>query len=528
MTRTSVLAKRWRTELFGTWSLPAGTVVALVTIALVFPTAAEASDLSVAREFDAEGLDPHKHGGTRSMQVTNLIFDTLLSMDRDGVIHPGLATSWHAWEDGKTYTLTIRDGVKCHDGTVLDAAAVKASIDRAIDRATLNPNAESWGPITSTGVSGNVIRIELSEPFAPFLSFLTSMPSAIICPGSLIGGKYRPVGTGPFKLEKWTRNDRMELVANPDYRNFNPLIENPGRPYIDRLILRVIPDAAARMAALRSNEVDMAEPSLEEAVDLRSDPDLRLYGAERSGEVMFAGYTWKIPPLNDPVIRMAMAMAMNRNAYAEVAFAGMAKVVNCAVAEGLFAFDETQCAAWLPPYNPARARELLARAGYGPKNPLTIKLVGPRRDGWVAVYQMMQQDFAEVGIQAEIDARDPSSFIEELSDLNVASDGIPALWSFGISGVDPNYLYFVWKRPGFANMGIDAHLDGLLNQQRRMSGTARSDKIQEIEKYLLENSYMMPLLSPGWSWLMAYSRKVTGFKMGFMASQYFNDVKFVE
>jgi peptide/nickel transport system substrate-binding protein len=204
--------------------------VALVTIALVFPTAAEASDLSVAREFDAEGLDPHKHGGTRSMQVTNLIFDTLLSMDRDGVIHPGLATSWHAWEDGKTYTLTIRDGVKCHDGTVLDAAAVKASIDRAIDRATLNPNAESWGPITSTGVSGNVIRIELSEPFAPFLSFLTSMPSAIICPGSLIGGKYRPVGTGPFKLDKWTRNDRMELVANPDYRNFNPLIENPGRP----------------------------------------------------------------------------------------------------------------------------------------------------------------------------------------------------------------------------------------------------------------------------------------------------------
>lgn len=528
VTKFCMISKEWQRAFFVRWLPLAVAVVALAATAIAFSPAAEASDLSVAREFDAEGLDPHRHGGTRSMQATNLIFDTLLAMDGDGAIYPGLATAWHASEDGKTYALTIRDDVKCHDGTVLDAAAVKASIDRATDPATLNPNAETWGPIQSTGVSGNVVRIDLSEPFGPFLSFLTSMPSAIICPASVSGDKYRPVGTGPFMLDKWTRDDQMELAANPDYRNFNPLIENPGQPHIDRLILRTIPDAVARMAALRSGEVDMAEPSLEEAGDLRADADLRLYAAERSGQLVFVGYTWKIPPFNDPVIRMAIAMALNRKAYAEVAFAGLAKVSDCPVAEGLFAFDPEQCAAWLPPYDPERARALLAKAGYGPKNPLAIKLLGPRRDGWVAAYQMMQQDLAEVGIEAEIDTRDPSSFIEQISGLNVASDGKPALWTFGISGVDPDYLYFVWKRPGFANMGINEELDALLEQQRRLSGTTRSANIHEIEKYLLGKQYMIPLLAPGWSWLMAYSPRVEGFKMGFMASQYFNDVKVAE
>ncbi|HWL69685.1 MAG TPA: ABC transporter substrate-binding protein [Geminicoccus sp.] len=500
-------------------------VVALATLTISFLNMAAATELSVAREFDADGLDPHRYGSTRSMQVTNLIFDTLLTMDLDGAIHPGLASTWQVSGDGKTYAFTIRDGVNCHDGTVLDATAVKASVDRAIDPATVNPNAPAWGPIKTATVSGDVVTISLSEPFAPFLSFLTSIPSAIVCPASVSGDQFWPVGTGPFKLVSWRRDDRIELAANPDYRNFNPLIENPGRPHIDRLTLRVIPDAVARMAALRSGEVDMAEPSLEEAGYLDTDPDIRLYAAERSGELVFTGYTWKIPPFDDPEIRMAIAMALNRDAYRDIAFAGLTNVIDCAVAAGLFAYDPKQCATWRPPYDPERARAILTKSGYGPENPLAIRLLGPRRDGWVGMYQIMQQDLAEVGITAEIDAREPTAFLEMLASSNTASDGQPALWTFGISGVDPNYLYFVWKRPGFVNMGIDGELDALLEQQRHLSGDARAAKIHEVERYLLENSFMIPLLSPGWSWLMAHGSHVEGFKMGFMASQYFNDVR---
>lgn len=483
-----------------------------------------ATELLVAREFDADGLDPYRQGATRSMQVMNLIYDTLLTLDADGSIKPGLASSWQVSDDGTRIELTIRDGIKCHDGTALDAVAVKASVDRAIDPTTVNPNRPAWGPIESTSVAGNVVTIALEQPFASFLSFLASMPSEIVCPAAVAGETFQPIGTGPFKFENWVRDDRIELVANPDYHNFNPLIDNPGRPYIDRLTLRVIPDAVARLAALRAGEVDLAEPSLDDAGFLLNDSELKLYAADLTGELTFTGYTWKIPPFDNPDIRAAIAMSLNRQSYAEIAFSGLASVIDCPVAPGLFGYDAAQCATWRPAYDPERARQILADAGYGPNNPLAIRLLGPLREGWVDMYQMMQQDLAQVGIEAEIDARDTAAFLEMLAGINASGEGKPALWNFGISGVDPDYLYFVFRQPGFVNMGINDELDQLLDAQRGLMGEARADDIRQIQKYLLENSYMIPLVSPGWSWLMAHKENLEGFKMGFMVAQYYNDV----
>ncbi len=199
--------------------------------------------------------------------MTNLIFDTLLTMDATGNVKAGLAKSWTVSPDGKDYAFTIRGGVKCHDGSAFDADAAKASIDRAIDPKTLNPNASAWGPISTISASGDVLTVKLKQPYVPFLSFLSNIQAAITCPSSLAGGKFTPIGTGPFKFVDWVRNDHIELAANPDYKNFNPLVDNPGAPHIDHLTLKVIPEAVARMAALRSGEVDMAEPSLQGVQD---------------------------------------------------------------------------------------------------------------------------------------------------------------------------------------------------------------------------------------------------------------------
>jgi ABC-type transport system substrate-binding protein len=141
------------------------------------------------------------------------------------------------------------------------------------------------------------------------------------------------------------------------------------------------------------------------------------------------------------------------------------------------------------------------------------------------MFQIMQQDLASVGIEAEIDAREPIAFFELLSGVNEETSGKPALFVVGMSGVDPNYLYFLWNRPGFFNMGINGELDALLDEQRRSSGESRAGKIETVQRYLLEHSFMVPLLSPGWAWLIAYDTRVRGFKMGFMASLLFNDVE---
>jgi peptide/nickel transport system substrate-binding protein len=483
-----------------------------------------ANNLIVARAVDADGLDPHKVSTTQALQITNLIFDTMLTMAKDGSIHPGLASAWTMTPDGKSYSFTIRDGIKCHDGSTFDAAAAKISLDRALDPATINPNKSLWGPITKTSVDGNVLKVDLSERYEPFTSFLTGIQAGFICPSAISGREFKPIGTGPFKLVSWTRNDSIQLEANRDYKNFNPLIENPGKPHIDKLTIKVIPEAVARMAALRSGEVDMVEPSLEEAGGLKEDKSFRLYAADLSGQQILAAFTWKIKPLNNPNIRRAIGMAMNREFYASTGFEGLVKPSNCPVAPKLFSTDEALCATWGGKYDPATAKALMARAGYTLEKPLKLKLLVHKLPGWDQMHQIMQQDLAAICVEADIETREVATHFDNMASVNLRTDGEPAVWTLGMSGVDPDYLYFLWHRPGFVNMGINAELDGMLEAQRKLSGDARAQKIHEIEKYLMENSYTIPLLSPGWGWLMASKSNVNGFKMGFMVSLLFNDV----
>jgi ABC-type transport system substrate-binding protein len=487
-------------------------------------SAAGAEDLVVARAVDADSLDPDKSSTTQSLQMTNLIFDTMLTMDKDGSIHPGLASEWSASEDGKTYSFTIRDGVKCHDGSVFDATAAKASLDRAIDPATVNPDRSLWGPITGTSIDGKVLKVSMAEPYSPFLSFLTGIQAGFICPSSFATADFKPIGTGPFKVVSWTRNDSLQLQANPDYKNFNPLIENPGKPYIDKLTFKVIPEAVARMAALRSGEADLVEPSLEETADLKSDNKFKVYAGELSGQQVLAAFSWKIKPLDNPQIRKAIAMAMNRDAYANIAFEGLVRTSDCPVAPKLFSTDEKLCATWGAKYDPDGAKAIMEAAGYTADKPLKIKIFAHKLSGWDQMHQIMQQDLAAINVQAEIETREVAAHFDHMATENQRTDGEPFIWTMGMSGVDPDYLYFLWKQPGFCNMGLNKQVDTMLEEQRRLSGDARAAKIHDIEKYLLEDTYTVPLLSPGWNWLMASSAKVGGFKLGFMVSLLFNDV----
>ncbi|MDQ0467023.1 ABC transporter substrate-binding protein [Labrys wisconsinensis] len=493
-------------------------------LAVAAPGIAQAQKLVVARSVDADSLDPQKTSNTQSLQVTNLIYDTLLTMAKDGSVHPGVAQSWSVSADGKSYGFVIRDGLKCHDGTPFDAAAAKFSIDRALDAKTGNPNKSGFGPITGTAVSGSTLTLTLSEPFGPLPSFLTGIQSSLVCPSAVSGDSFKPIGTGPFKVVGWTRNDRISLAANEDYKNVNPMVANPGAPHVKALEIAVIPEAVARMAALRSGEVQMAEPSLEEAADLGKDPAFKVYEANLSGQQAFVAFTWKIKPLDNPDVRRAIAMALNRDAYAEIGFNGLVKIGECPQAPNLFASDQALCAGWGVKYDPDAAKALLAKAGYGPEHPLKVTLAVHKLPGWDQMHQIMQQDLAAIGVEAEIDTREVAAFFDHMKGENQRTDGKPVVWTMGFSGVDPDYLSLVWKRPGFVNMGVNAELDAMLDEQRRLSGDARAEKLHAIDKYLLENTYAVPLVSPGWGWLMASSAKVEGFQLGYMVSMLFNDV----
>ena len=121
--------------------------------------------------------------------------------------------------------------------------------------------------------------------------------------------------------------------------------------------------------------------------------------------------------------------------------------------------------------------------------------------------------------------REVAAFFDHMGGENKRTDGPPVIWTMGSSGPDPDYLANAWKLPGFTNMGISAELDKLLDEQRTLKGPERDAKLQEVSKYLLTNAYAIPLVSPGWNFVMAAPANVTGFRYSHVSGLKFNDVK---
>jgi peptide/nickel transport system substrate-binding protein len=488
--------------------------------------AGKTDTIVIAREVDADSLDPFKTSNTQSLQVANLIYDNLLTQDEKGIIHPGLAEKWSISKDGLEYRFVIRSGIKFHDGTPLDAKAIKFNFDRAVDPATNNPSASMWGSIKSTTADGKTVIVKLSEPYGPLPSSLASFFCQIISPTSVKGNDFTPIGTGPYKFVEWVRNDHMTLVSNSSYKNFNPLVENSGEPYIKNVKIQVIPEAVARMAALKTGEITFAEPSLEEAATLAKDPNYTVYTSQYSGQQIFVAFSWKIPPLDNPDVRKAIGYALDRDAYAEIGFEGLVKPAYCPIAPGLIGSDQDLCKDWGINFNIDKAKQLLAKAGYGPNKPINVILSVHKLPGWDRMHQIMQENLKEIGVNARIETRELAAFFAHMADENKRTEGAPFIWTMGMSGNDPDYLYFLWHTPGFDNMAIGKELDFLLEEQRKLTGDARVKKINEINRYLLDNAYCIPLLSPGWNWMMASKSDVVGFKHGFITTFILNDVKF--
>ena len=333
------------------------------------------------------------------------------------------------------------------------------------------------------------------------------------------------IGTGPLKLVNWDQGNEIVFERYEDHVNFHPMIENPGAPHMQNLIYKTISEGPARMAALRTGEVTFAEPSLQDAAEMKDDPEYIVYTSPHSGQQAYIAFAHKIPPFDDPRARRAVGYAVDRNTFANIAFEGLVEATHCPIAPGLFGEDQEKCAEWGTSYDPDQAKALLAELGYGPDNPLKVIMSVSTLQGWDESHIIMQQQLAEVGIEAEMEVRQFAAWVDHMSVVNDNTEGTPVVWTMGMSGMDPDYLVFLWQRPGYANQGIeDPVLDQMLRDQRALQGEARRAKLLEIQQFLLENGYEIPTWSPGWFWLQASKSNVKGFRQTHMVTPIFNDV----
>lgn len=503
-----------------------GSVAAAAAIAL--SGAAEARDIVWARYGDIDTLDPHKATSTLSLQVWSLIYDTLLATDATGAPVPNLARSWTSNDAGTEYTFTLEEGVTCHDGSPLDANDVKYTIDRAFDAANPSVTKASWGPVAGVEVIDPLtVKLTLETPFVALIPFLADSFSSIICDSNGEGfGTTTAIGSGPWKLESWTKGDKIVLKRNPDYVNFGKLAENKGAPYMDGLTITVVPEPQARLAALKTGEVDIAEPPFDDVPALKESGELDIVVAENTGQNVFWEFAAHRPPFNDKRARLAVGYATDPATAIELIYGDLSIPEACPVSRGVFGNDQELCLRYRPNFDPEKAKELLAELGYGPDKPLETAMLVWTGGNRQKLAEVFQAQLAEVGIKADIEMMDIGTMNARVRQENETPTGKGSMDMMTWSWYDPDILYALWHSPGAYRGYTTPELDAMLEKTRVLTDPEeRKAAVQDVFKVLLEEGVHIPLYTPGWEWVFAVRPEVDGFKVAPFVYPVFNDVK---
>ncbi|MGG6292890.1 ABC transporter substrate-binding protein [Leptolyngbya sp. AN02str] len=496
-------------------------------------SSAEGGTLVWARYGDADSLDPHRTTTTLSWQIFDQLYDTLLAFDDNGEIVPNLASEWQVNDDGTEVTFTLNPGIQCHDGTPFDANDVKYTADRAISNDNPSVTKGAWGPISEVQVvDDQTVTFRFASPFGAFLSFMADPFASMLCDSNADAGTQfgvsSAIGTGPWKLVSWTKGDEIVLDKNENYQKFGRPVENPGAPYLDRLVVRQIPEAQTRLAGLQTGEVQLiVNPPLDDLDAVRNDDNLELHVAENTGQNFFFEFTISRPPFNDIRARQAVAHAVDVDAAIQTAFGDdLVQRERCPISRGVFANDQDFCAQHGYEHDPDRAKELLAELGYSPENPMKVILMTSTGDNREKMVQIFQSQLAQVGIDAQLETMDIGTLNARVKQENEKTSGPSTFDLMDWAWFDPDILYQLWHSPGAYSGYQSPELDAMLEQTRTtVDQEERRAAVNDVMEYLLTNAVHVPLYTPGSLWVYATRSNVEGYKIGPFNRPVFNDVR---
>lgn len=438
---------------------------------------------------DSVGLDPALEEDGESFKVCDNIYDTLIQY-KDGStdIEPGLATSWESSEDGLTWTFSLRKGVTFHDGTPFNAEAVLFSLNRQHDKTHSFHNIQGsytyWVATglaeivdTITAIDEFTLKIQLKTPYAPFIYTIAITPFSIVSPTAVkkFGDRYsnNPVGTGPFKFVRWDRNDKIVLEANENYWG--------GRPVLERIIFRSIPDNSVRLIELQQGKLHAMEfPNPDDLQQIQNDENLQLL-SQPGMSIGYLAMNMEKPPLNNHKVRLAINHAINKSDIITHLYQGLGIPAKNPIPPTMWSYDDSiEDYA----YDPKRAKQLLTEAGYPNGFETTLwALPVPRPyipDGR-ALAEVLQSELKNIGIETKILTYDWGTYLEKTKygEHDMAMLG----WSADLGDPD-NFFYFLLsktsaeKPAGNIAFYRSDEMQSVLEQAR-----ATSDKDKRISLY---------------------------------------------
>ena len=318
---------------------------------------ADDGTLVIARAYDAVGLDPGFL--TENAQIVDNIFDRLVMRDEDLNLVPGLATEWSQLDD-LTWQFKLREGVKFHNGEDFTAEDVKYSIDRVLDPEANAPTASYISSVDHVDIVDDyTVNVVTKTPDPLIPTRFNRYPTEIVPKDYVeeVGEEEfseNPIGTGPYKFVSWAKDEKIVLEANEDYWN--------GAPEIKTVEWKSIPEASSRVSALVTGEVDMALGVQPEQLDTIEQSDIAdVSVVERGGNTVYIGLKTDQAPFDNKLVRQALNYAIDVDSIVEYVLGGAAVATN-----SLIGPKDTGYAGELEgyEYNPEKAKELLAEAGY--------------------------------------------------------------------------------------------------------------------------------------------------------------------
>lgn len=332
----------------------AATLAALcLSVGLAGAARAE-STLQVALSTSLNSLDPNVTTLGEEYVFNGLVFGGLTRIDANSKVVPDLAVSWTPSADLREWTFKLRPGVKFHHGKPLTASDVVFSFQRIVDPATGSPGRTQLEVMKSVDAPDEAtVHFTLTQPYADFPGLLTGRQLRVVAQDRIDTIKTQPSGTGPFRFVRYTPGDQLELERNPDYYD-------KDRIKIDRVVMRVMPEAAARVAALRSGSIDLIWN-----LPLETIPDLKKDAAVVVDSVPSASWDGIVlnnskPPFNDVRVRRAVFLALDKKELVNFALFGEGSPTHSPIAPTDPAFNKDIGFAT----DLAQARQLLAEAGY--------------------------------------------------------------------------------------------------------------------------------------------------------------------
>ncbi|HKB24756.1 MAG TPA: ABC transporter substrate-binding protein [Methylomirabilota bacterium] len=449
-------------------------VLAPLALALVAaPGAAHAQGtLVVQNSTEPPGLDltATPASATAAVVLYN-IQECLVKVDRHGKLVPWLAERWHT-TDNRNYTFFLKRGVRFHNGRELRAADVKFVFDRAMNPETKHPYPDYYAAIGDIIVKDDyTITFALKSLNANFLLNLARQGSVIYPREAVETLKSEPIGTGPFRFAEWVRGDRIVLARSPEYHV-------KGLPKLDKVVFRFIADPNATLAALKAGDVDASLFGLgpEHVQELQKDPRFQVIVGDTTNDVVLAMNNSR-KPYADVRVRRALTHAIDKQDVLKGAMFGMGRILGSNV-DPLNPYFVDLAGAM--PYDPARAKKLLAEAGY-PNGFDTVLKVSPQYYYTVRSGEIIADQLQKVGVRVKIEQIEWGQWIARVwreAEYDLTIIGHAEAWDIG-NYAKPKY-YFRYDSAKFQDL--------FRTSEVTLDGPARRDLYVQMQKMLVADA----------------------------------------